>query len=152
MSDDHEHLKWDPEPRLPAFIAILAVAVLNAALPVHLILGPRWLFTSIVLLLVIPTLISHWKNLNKMNRIFGFIVSGVDRRYDHVSCFVDLGPSNTRRNSGRTSPFGRGSVGNKHTGIFALVLASRRRWAVMAATHASDIPTEHFFSADDVAA
>ena len=32
MSDDHEHLKWDPEPRWPAFIAILAVAVLDTAL------------------------------------------------------------------------------------------------------------------------
>ena len=48
----------DPEPRWPAFIAVLAVGGIYAALPDALTLGPRWVFPSLVLALLIPT--SPW--------------------------------------------------------------------------------------------
>jgi uncharacterized membrane protein len=68
---------YDPEPRWPAFIAALAVAGLYAALPPQLIFGPRWLVPLLVIILVIPTEITHARNLHSMNRLLGFVVSGV---------------------------------------------------------------------------
>ena len=69
--------RWDPEPRWPAFIAILAVGGLYAALPPALIIGPPWMFPAIVLLLLIPTVITHGTGHHKLNRFFGFTVSVV---------------------------------------------------------------------------
>ena len=69
--------RWDPEPRWPALIAFIAVAGLYGALPEELVVGPRWLFIALVGLLLIPTVISHWKAYHAMNRFFGFAVSSV---------------------------------------------------------------------------
>jgi uncharacterized membrane protein len=67
----------DPEPRWPAFIAVLAVGGLYTALSDALTLGPRWLFPSAVLALLIPTVISHHAGKHHLNTIFGFAVDGV---------------------------------------------------------------------------
>jgi uncharacterized membrane protein len=67
----------DPEPRWPAFIAILAVGGLYAALPDMLTMGPRWLFPSLVLGLLIPTIASHHAGRHRLNTIFGFAVDVV---------------------------------------------------------------------------
>lgn len=79
MSEETEHVpdRWDPEPRWPAWIAILAVGGLYTALPSYLILGPRWLFLVIVLVLMLPIVISHIRDLHLLNRVFGFTVTGV---------------------------------------------------------------------------
>lgn len=69
--------RWDPEPRWPALIAILAVAGLYTALPSYLIVGPRWFFLVIVLVLLVPTIVSHIKDHHLLNRVFGFTVTGV---------------------------------------------------------------------------
>jgi uncharacterized membrane protein len=68
---------YDPEPRWPALIAVLAVGGLNAALPSSLIIGPRWAFLAIVLVMLIPTVISHYKEYHQMNRILGFGITGI---------------------------------------------------------------------------
>lgn len=79
MSHDIKHIpdRWDPEPRWPAFIAILAVGGLYTALPSYLIVGPRWFFLVIVLALLVPTVISHVKDHHLLNRVLGFSTSGV---------------------------------------------------------------------------
>lgn len=69
--------RWDPEPRWQAFIAILAVGGLYTALPAHLIIGPHWLFPTLVLGLLLPTVISHGTGHHKVNRFFGFTVTAV---------------------------------------------------------------------------
>lgn len=69
--------RWDPEPRWPAFIAILAVGGLYSALPSYMIVGPRWLFLVVVVALLIPTVISHIKDHHLLNKVFGFTVNGV---------------------------------------------------------------------------
>jgi len=66
-----------PEPRWHAVIAFLAVGGLWAALPRELIVGPRWLFLVIVIVLLIPTYLTHEKKYYRMNRVLGFIISGV---------------------------------------------------------------------------
>jgi hypothetical protein len=74
MNIDEHPIKdrWDPEPRWPAFIAILAVGGLYAALPRYLVIGPQWLFPGTVLLLLIPTVISHGTGHHAINKFFGF--------------------------------------------------------------------------------
>jgi hypothetical protein len=72
---------YDPEPRWPAFVAVLAVAGLYFALPHQLVVGPRWVFPAIVVALVIPTEFAHMRNAHRINRILGFT----------VTCVVTLG-------------------------------------------------------------
>jgi len=69
--------RWDPEPRWPALIAILAVGGLYLALPATLTVGPRWLFPGTVIALLIPTVISHRTGKHNLNKLFGFTVTGV---------------------------------------------------------------------------
>jgi uncharacterized membrane protein len=69
--------RFDPEPRWPAFVAILAVGGLYTALPSQLIIGPRWMFLAIVGLMLIPTVVSHYRNYHTVNRILGFAVTGM---------------------------------------------------------------------------
>jgi uncharacterized membrane protein len=63
---------YDPEPRWPAVVAALAVAGLYFALPPSLIIGPRWVFPALVVVLLIPTVVTHAKSMHQLNRIFGF--------------------------------------------------------------------------------
>ncbi|MFN2529771.1 MAG: DUF1345 domain-containing protein [Pyrinomonadaceae bacterium] len=67
--------RWDPEPRWPALIAILAVGGLYLALPANLTFGPRWLFPGTVMGLLVPTVISHRAGKHNLNKIFGFTVT-----------------------------------------------------------------------------
>ena len=68
---------YDREPRWPAIIAVLAVAGSYTALPNELIAGPRWLFPSVVLALLIPSIVSHHTGRHRLNTIFGFTVDVV---------------------------------------------------------------------------
>src|SRR6185295_2333710 len=79
MSEDKPHVSdtWDPEPRWPAWIAILAVGLLYTALPPYLIIGPRLLFLVIVLVLLLPIIITHFRDHHELNRVFGFSVLAV---------------------------------------------------------------------------
>src|SRR6185295_14889981 len=67
----------DAEPRWPAFVATLAVGGLYAALPEVLTMGPRWLFPSAVLVLLIPNIVSHHTGRHRLNTLLGFAVDGV---------------------------------------------------------------------------
>jgi hypothetical protein len=67
--------RWNPEPRWPAWIAVLAVGGLHTALPSYLMIGPRWLFLVIVLALLVPTIISHAGRYHQLNRVVGFTVN-----------------------------------------------------------------------------
>jgi len=67
----------DAEPRWPAFVAVLAVGGLYTALPEVLTVGPRWLFPSIVLVLLIPNIVSHHTGRRRLNTLLGFFVDGV---------------------------------------------------------------------------
>src|SRR5512143_396937 len=69
--------RWDPEPRWHAWVAVLALGGLYTALPSYLILGPRWLFLVIVLILLLPIVISHFKEHHLLNLVLGFLVTGV---------------------------------------------------------------------------
>jgi uncharacterized membrane protein len=67
----------DSEPRWPAVIAILAVGGLYTALPDALTFGPRWLFPSLVLTLLIPDVVAHYAGRHELNAVLGFAVDAV---------------------------------------------------------------------------
>lgn len=69
--------RWNPEPRWLAGIVVLAVAGIYLALPEHLIIGPRWGFSVIVVGLLIPTAGAHYLGYYRLNQILGFAESGV---------------------------------------------------------------------------
>ena len=60
----------DREPRWPAIIAVLAVGGLYTALPKELTFGPRWLFPSLVLALLIPSVVSHHTGRHRLEYHF----------------------------------------------------------------------------------
>ena len=69
--------EFDPEPRWPALIAVLAVGGLYTALPEALTFGPRWFIPSVMIAFLIPTVISHQAGKHRLNAILGFGVSGI---------------------------------------------------------------------------
>jgi hypothetical protein len=79
MTENTFHIpdRWDPEPRWPAMIAVMAVGGLYLALPPQLIVGPRWALPGVVAILLLVILVSHIGQRHLLNRMFGFAVSGV---------------------------------------------------------------------------
>jgi hypothetical protein len=79
MEGNTSHIadRWDPEPRWPALIAIIAVIGIYMAMPSQLTIGPRWLFPGTVGVLLVVTVVSHLGKHHLLNRTSGFIVSGV---------------------------------------------------------------------------
>ena len=77
MSEDQVPTNDEPEPRWHALVAVFAVAGLYTALPSYLTMGPRWLFIGLVMLLLIPTVISHRSGHHRVNKFIGFAVVGV---------------------------------------------------------------------------
>ena len=64
----------EAEPRWLAFVAILALGGLYAALPDVLTMGSRWLFPSVVIALLIPNIVSHHTGRHRLNTLLGFAV------------------------------------------------------------------------------
>ena len=62
------------EPRWPALLAVIAVALLYFALPGTLTLGPPWLLPSAVLALLLPTVVSHRLRRVNWNQGFGILL------------------------------------------------------------------------------
>ncbi|CAN5608870.1 hypothetical protein BH10ACI3_BH10ACI3_25730 [soil metagenome] len=69
--------RWNPEPRWLAWVVVLILAGIYTALPAHLIVGPRWAYGVIVVGLLIPTVFTHYKRYEMLNRVLGFAESVV---------------------------------------------------------------------------
>jgi hypothetical protein len=66
------------EPRWPALLALLGVAGLHAALPPSLLVGgPRWLLSAVVLVLLVPTVISHSAGNHFLNQVLGYALNSI---------------------------------------------------------------------------
>ena len=66
------------EPRWPVLVALLGTGALYAALPTSLVIGGlRWLLPALVLLLLIPTEISHDRGQHQLNQTLGYILNSV---------------------------------------------------------------------------
>lgn len=76
MSNQPDHID-KPEPRWQAALAFVAVGGIYLALPRHLIIGPIWLLPTLIVILLIPTVISHRTGQRSVNRVLGMIINGI---------------------------------------------------------------------------
>jgi hypothetical protein len=76
MTTPHEHLD-KPEPRAQAVLAFLAICAIYLALPRNLVVGPIWLLPTLIILLLVPTVVSHRVGRHSLNRTLGFIINGI---------------------------------------------------------------------------
>jgi hypothetical protein len=66
------------EPLWPPFVAMLAIGGLYSTLPPSLVGGaPRWLLAGIVVGLLIPILIFHYRGDHFVHQVLGYILNGV---------------------------------------------------------------------------
>ena len=66
-----------PEPRWQAILALLAIGTIYLALPRTLIVGPIWLLPTVILILLVPSVVSHRIGRQSLNRILGITISGI---------------------------------------------------------------------------
>jgi hypothetical protein len=66
-----------PEPRGQALLAVLAIGAIYLALPRNLIVGPTWLLPTVIVILLVPTVMSHRAGRHSLNRALGITISGI---------------------------------------------------------------------------
>jgi hypothetical protein len=73
---EHDHVD-KPEPRWQALLAFLAVGAIYLALPRSLIVGPIWLLPTLIVVLLVPTVVSHRIGKRSLNRVLGILINGI---------------------------------------------------------------------------
>jgi protein-S-isoprenylcysteine O-methyltransferase Ste14 len=76
MSASPQHID-KPEPRGQAVLAVLAIGAIYLALPRNLVLGPIWLLPTLIVILLVPTVLSHRMGRYSVNRALGMIINGI---------------------------------------------------------------------------
>src|SRR5438132_1027600 len=66
-----------PEPRWQALLAFLAIGAIYVALPSNLVVGPTWLLPTAIVVLLIPTVVSHRVGKVSLNRALGVLINGI---------------------------------------------------------------------------
>jgi hypothetical protein len=66
-----------PEPRWQALLAFLAVGAIYLALPRDLILGPTWLLPTLIVVLLVPTVVTHRAGKRSLNRALGIVINAL---------------------------------------------------------------------------
>ena len=66
-----------PEPRWQAILALLAIGGIYLALPRDLVIGPVWFLPAVIVVLLVPTVVSHRVGRQSLNRTLGIIISGI---------------------------------------------------------------------------
>jgi hypothetical protein len=76
MTGSPEHID-KPEPRGQAVLAFLAICAIYLALPRNLVVGPIWLLPTLIVILLVPTVVSHRVGRHSLNRALGFVINGI---------------------------------------------------------------------------
>jgi hypothetical protein len=76
MTAAPEHID-KPEPRGQAVLAFLAICAIYLALPRDLVVGPIWLLPTLIVVLLVPTVVSHRVGKQSLNRTLGFVINGI---------------------------------------------------------------------------
>jgi hypothetical protein len=76
MSASPEHID-KPEPRVQALLAFLAICAIYLALPRNLVVGPIWLLPTLIVVLLVPTVVSHRMGRHSLNIALGIIINGI---------------------------------------------------------------------------
>src|SRR3989442_1944799 len=70
-----------PEPRWQALLGFLAIGAIYVALPSNLVVGPTWLLPTAIVVLLVPTVVSHRVGKLSLNRALGVLI----RSEEHTS-------------------------------------------------------------------
>ena len=76
MPDSPQHID-KPEPRGQTIAAVLAVGAIYLALPRNVVVGPIWLLPTVIVVLLVPTVVSHRVGKQSLNRLLGFVINGI---------------------------------------------------------------------------
>lgn len=76
MSRSTQHID-KPEPRGQAVAAFLAIGAIYVALPRNVVVGPIWLLPTVIVVLLVPTVVSHRVGKQSLNRLLGFVINGI---------------------------------------------------------------------------
>jgi hypothetical protein len=76
MSDQQPHID-KPEPRGQVILAVLAIGAIYLALPANLIVGPFWFVPTLIVVLLIPTVVSHRAGMRGLNRTLGILINAI---------------------------------------------------------------------------
>jgi hypothetical protein len=76
MSRSPQHID-KPEPRGQTIAAVLAIGGIYLALPHNVVVGPIWLLPTVIVVLLVPTVVSHRVGKVSLNRILGFVINGI---------------------------------------------------------------------------
>lgn len=66
-----------PEPRWPAILALVALGGLYLVLPEQLTAGPNWSLLAAVVILLVPSIVSHRMGNTRFSHMLGFVISAV---------------------------------------------------------------------------
>src|SRR6266404_8681808 len=66
-----------PEPRGQTIAAVLAVGAIYLALPRNVVVGPIWLLPTLIIVLLVPTVVSHRTGRRSLNRVLGILINGI---------------------------------------------------------------------------
>lgn len=80
MSDNGNALSSDrlpPEPRWPGLLAVFAYGLLHFAMPEAITVGPGWLTPVLIVMLLIPTVLTHRSKKLGLNDVFAYGALGV---------------------------------------------------------------------------
>src|SRR5216683_1566801 len=76
MPASPEHID-KPEPRGQTIAAVLAIGAIYLALPRNVVVGPIWLLPTVIVVLLVPTVVSHRVGKLSLNRVLGVIINGI---------------------------------------------------------------------------
>src|SRR5215471_16619529 len=66
-----------PEPRWQASLALLAIGGIHLALPHWFIVGPIWLLPAAIVILLVPTIMSHRTDRQSLNHALGILINAI---------------------------------------------------------------------------
>ena len=76
MSASGEHID-KPEPRWQALLALLAIGGIYLALPRWFIVGPVWLLPGLIVILLVPTIMTHRTGSYSLNHALGILINSI---------------------------------------------------------------------------
>src|SRR5579864_951373 len=120
-SPDQRHASdIDPEPRWPALIGALATGGLYLALPVGLTVGPRWVFPSLIAILLLTTVIAHRMDWHQVDRTLGFTVTTLITLQMVASVWLLIGALPSHRETPTALLVSAASLWSTNVLVFAL--------------------------------
>src|SRR5262249_57415000 len=112
--------KDDPEPRWPAFVAVLAAGGLYLALPSGLTVLPRWGFLVFVGTLLAATVFLHRIGHHRLDRVLGFTLTSFLTLQMILSLVLLVGALPSHRESPGMLLVSAGSLWATNVLVFAL--------------------------------